>query len=287
MDRITKFPLLDETGQEIASSLEKINNSMGDYIASNNPYYAYLEDRKIGTLVSTEITKVRDYGLYDRKSLIAIDLPKCVSVGEDAFSYTALSSVNLPECQTINSLAFTACEKLKQFTAPKVTKIKNSVFSGCKSLLSVELPECTNVGESAFEDCTALSNVNLPKCITIGEYAFSSCEKLQNVNIPKCMIIKNAAFQYCNLKKIDLNVVEKIEAYAFSHCELLDCVKILNTETICVLVDKIAFNSTPIANGTGYIYVPDALVNDYKKATNWSVYANQIKPLSEYVESEE
>lgn len=63
--------------------------------------------------------------------------------------------------------------------------------------------------------------------------------------------------------------------------------KILNTETVCVLVDKIAFNSTPIANGTGYIYVPDALVNDYKKATNWSVYANQIKPLSEYVESEE
>lgn len=243
MDRITKFPLLDETGQEIVNSLEEINNSMGDYIASNNPYYAYLEDRKIGTLVSTEITKVRDYGLYDRKSLIAIDLPKCVSVGEDAFSYTALSSVNLPEC--------------------------------------------TNVGFHAFLSISLLLSVDLPKCITIGEYAFSSCEKLQNVNIPKCTIIKNAAFQYCNLKKIDLNVVEKIEAYAFSHCELLDCVKILNTETVCVLVDKIAFNSTPIANGTGYIYVPDALVNDYKKATNWSVYANQIKPLSEYVESEE
>ena len=131
MDRITKFPLLDETGQEIVNSLEEINNSMGDYIASNNPYYAYLEDRKIGTLVSTEITKVRDYGLYDRKSLIAIDLPKCVSVGEDAFSYTALSSVNLPECTNVGFHAF----------------LRISL------LLSVDLPKCITIGEYAFSSC--------------------------------------------------------------------------------------------------------------------------------------
>jgi hypothetical protein len=221
MDRITNFPLLDETGQEIASSLEEINNSMGDYIASNNPYYAYLEDRKIGTLLSTEITKVRDYALYKSESLIAIDLPKC-----------------------------------------------------------------TNVGERSFFLCTALETVNLPECITVGSAAFTECKKLQNVNIPKCTIINDSAFQRCNFKKIDLTVVEKIKAYAFWNCKSLECVKILNTETVCALADKDAFSNTPIANGTGYIYVPDALVNDYKKATNWSVYANQIKPLSEYVESE-
>ena len=243
MDRITKFPLLDETGQEIVNGLDEINNSMGDYIASNNPYYAYLEDRKIGTLVSAEITKVRDYGLYSRKSLIAIDLPKCINVGDHAFAY-------------------------------------------CTALSNVNLPECTNVGGHAFID-TPLLNVELPKCTNVGEFAFSTCEKLQNVNIPKCTIIKNNAFQFCNLKKIDLNDVEKIEADAFCNCKLLECVKILNTETVCTLADKSAFSETPIENGTGYIYVPDASVNDYKKATNWSVYANQIKPLSEYVESEE
>ncbi len=243
MDRITKLPLLDETGQEIASSLEEINNSMGDYIASNNPYYAYLEDRKIGTLLSTEITKVRDYGLYERESLMAIDLPKCVSVGEEAFYYcTALSNVNLPKCITI--------------------------------------------GMNAFDRCQSLESIELPECVDVGDYAFSLCEKLQNVNIPKCTIINQSAFQFCNFKKIDLNVVEKIESSAFWNCKLLECVKLLNTETVCALADKDAFSSTPIANGTGYIYVPDALVNDYKKATNWSVYANQIKPLSEYVESE-
>ena len=30
-----------------------------------------------------------------------------------------------------------------------------------------------------------------------------------------------------------------------------------------------------------YFYVPDDLVEDYKAATNWSVYADQIKPISE------
>lgn len=222
MDRITKFPLLDETGQEIVNSLEEINNSMGDYIASNNPYYAYLEDRKIGTLVSTEITKVRERGLYMRESLIAVDLPKCTTVDSAAFYY-----------------------------------------------------------------CTALETVNLPECRTISSRAFESCKKLQNVNIPKCTIIESDAFESCkSLKKIDLNVVERISDSVFWNCELLECVKILNTETVCVLTSKYALSNTPIANGTGYIYVPDALVNEYKKATNWSVFANQIKPLSEYVESE-
>lgn len=221
MDRITNFPLLDETGQEIVSSLDEINNSMGDYIASNNPYYAYLEDRKIGTLVSTEITKVRSRALYKRESLISIDLPKC-----------------------------------------------------------------TTVDEYAFQNCIALSNVNLPECTTVDSSAFSYCEKLQNVNIPKCTIIEGFTFEYCNFKKIDLNVVEKIGYGAFGNCKLLECVKLLNTETVCVLVDKSAFQETLIESGNGYIYVPDKLIEQYKTATNWSVFANQIKPLSEYVESE-
>lgn len=222
MDRITKFPLSDETGQEIVSSLEEINNSMGDYIASNNPYYAYLEDRKIGTLLSTEITKVRDYGLYERESLMAIDLPNCINVGSYAFSY-----------------------------------------------------------------CTALENVNLPECINVGKSAFNHCEKLQNVNIPKCTIIKDSTFQYCNFKKIDLNFVEKIEAWAFWNCTALECVKILNTETVCALANINALSRTLIEAGNGYIYVPDELIEQYRTATNWSAFANQIKPLSEYVESEE
>jgi len=43
-------------------------------------------------------------------------------------------------------------------------------------------------------------------------------------------------------------------------------------------------NNSMQAKGTGYIYVPDVLVDSYKSDANWSTYASQIKPLSEYVE---
>lgn len=41
-------------------------------------------------------------------------------------------------------------------------------------------------------------------------------------------------------------------------------------------------SSTKFVQGTGFIYVPDALVNDYKTATGWSAVASQIKGFSEH-----
>lgn len=48
-----------------------------------------------------------------------------------------------------------------------------------------------------------------------------------------------------------------------------------------------AFSNSSIAAGTGLIYVPDSLVEDYKAANYWSTYASQIKPISEYVEEDD
>ena len=44
------------------------------------------------------------------------------------------------------------------------------------------------------------------------------------------------------------------------------------------------FYATPIQNGTGYIYVPDSIVDEVKAMAFWSEGASQIRPLSEYVE---
>ena len=40
---------------------------------------------------------------------------------------------------------------------------------------------------------------------------------------------------------------------------------------------------TTIEKGTGYVYVPDDMIDTYKSATNWSTYASQIKGMSELV----
>ena len=47
------------------------------------------------------------------------------------------------------------------------------------------------------------------------------------------------------------------------------------------MADANTFVGSGIASGTGYIYVPDDLVDQYKVATNWATYASQIKGLSE------
>ena len=208
--------------KEIATALDMIVDTFEKKIAIEKPYYAYLMDFRIGDFNDDEITKVREYAFYGKKSLTSIDLAACTSIGEYAFSgCTTLTSINLPSC----------------------TSIAYGVFNNCTSLTSIDLPACTSIAYSAFSSCTALTSIDLPACTSIDSYAFNSCKSLTSI-------------------------------------------KLASTSKICTLSNSDAFKNTPIANEAGYIYVPDELIEQYKKATNWSVYANQIKPLSEYVESE-
>ena len=41
------------------------------------------------------------------------------------------------------------------------------------------------------------------------------------------------------------------------------------------------FDNTPIASGTGYVYVHPNRLSSYKSATNWSTIKNQIKSTEE------
>ena len=62
---------------------------------------------------------------------------------------------------------------------------------------------------------------------------------------------------------------------------------VVNRQKSVGILSSSGFTGSEIAKGRGYIYVPDLdsngnnLVDQYKVATNWSVYANQIKGYSE------
>ncbi len=94
---------------------------------------------------------------------------------------------------------------------------------------------------------------------TINYGAFSSCYSLTTVQLPAVTLIKMEAFANC----IKLSAV------------------VIGTKN-CVLEDWTAFVSTKIRDNKGYIYVPDDAVETYKTATNWSVFADNIRPLSEW-----
>ena len=142
----------------------------------------------------------------------------------------------------------------------RVTSIGRYTFISCSKLTSVDFPAVTNIGDEAFISCYKLTSVDFPAVTSIGGYAFSGCTNLTSVDFP---------------------VVTSIGSFAFISCSQLTAL-ILRSENVCTLSATNALNSTPIASGTGYIYVPRALVDSYKEATNWSAYAARFRALEDY-----
>ena len=84
------------------------------------------------------------------------------------------------------------------------------------------------------------------------------------------------------MKKADF-ALDIMQARFFNNCTALDTLIIRNTDTMCTLADTTTcLHNTPIASGTGYIYVPAALIEEYKAATNWTTYADQIRAIEDY-----
>jgi hypothetical protein len=80
---------------------------------------------------------------------------------------------------------------------------------------------------------------------------------------------------------LDFAKVTHIAEFAFAYSYFLETL-ILRGDTVCTLSATNAFTSTKIASKTGYIYVPRALVDNYKAATNWSGY--QFRAIEDYPE---
>lgn len=197
------------------------------------------------------------------------------TVGHNAFAYCrSLLHVDLSACKTVSTEAFRYCEELVSVNLPACTTVSKDAFLYCQSMVSVSLPACSTLNNGALSYCKTLTSVDIPMCTSLLSNAFSRCFALESIDLPACKLIETNAFYSCySLKSV-----------------------ILRSESMCSLKNTNAFNLCCHILGTvdatynpeglkdGYIYVPDALVDDYKAATNWSTYADQIKPLSEYVE---
>lgn len=140
----------------------------------------------------------------------------------------------------------------------------------------------TYLGMEVFRNYDSLAIADFPNVTSTGVNIFYACYALHTVNLPSLISISTNMFGYSSLlKRLDFPSVESIDTGAFSGCSRLVTLILRKADTVCTLKNVNAFNNTPIAKGTGYIYVPDGLVEQYKAATNWSTYANQIKPISE------
>lgn len=120
----------------------------------------------------------------------------------------------------------------------------------------------TTVGAYAFQNCSGLTSVSFPNVTSIGDYAFNAAHKLAKADLPK---------------------VTSIGQHGFSAANALEALILRNTEKVCSLGSD-AVSYTKISSGSGYIYVPAALVDSYKAAANWLNYADQIRAIEDYPE---
>ena len=168
----------------------------------------------------------------------------------------------------ISDYAFYGCSALKTVICTNATRFRSDSFTGCTALETVSLPQVRWL-DGAFKNCTALKNVDLPNLRDIQkQYAFENCTSLERIDLPACTHI---------------GVGKSYGCCAFNHCSSLS-VAILRSTTMCELDDVSVFSGTPISNGTGYIYVPKALIESYQAHEKWSYYANQFRAIEDYPE---
>ena len=129
-----------------------------------------------------------------------------------------------------------------------------------RSITEISSSSATSIGSYAFYSCSSLTTVDFPVATSIGTSAFQNCSSLTTANFPVATSIRTSAFQYCrSLKSL-----------------------LLRNNKVCTLSNTSAFSSTPISSGTGYIYVPSELIEQYKTANNWSTYASRFRALEDY-----
>lgn len=109
-----------------------------------------------------------------------------------------------------------------------------------------------------------------------------------NINLILPEITNNidasSMFQGYGGKTLDISPIvngqSKTSSYMFWNAKFT---KLIINKPYVFPLNSNDLEGTTIKKGTGYVYVPDDMVDTYKSATNWSTYASQIKGMSELV----
>ena len=228
---------------------------LGATTSSGKVYTNMLRKVEIGK----KIKNISSYAFSGCYSLSSIIISQGVtSIGSYAFfNCYSLSNIIIPQGVTsIGSYAFRSCSSLSSIIIPEsVTSIKEYTFHSCYSLSSIIIPESvTSIKEYTFHSCSSLSSIIISQGVTsIGSYAFYNCSSLSNIIIPQS--------------------VAKIESLAFSLCSGMYFYDFTRHTAVPNLSASNAFNNIP---SDCEIRVPSELIDEWKSATNWSGFAENI-----------
>ena len=142
-----------------------------------------------------------------------------------------------------------------------------------------------------FYEDRAIRSVYLPNVITLDTncLATRTIEKITLNSVIDAKEMRNCR----NLTFVDLPKTTNIAAGTFNEDYILKTIILRNTNLV-TLANVNAFNKcyhilgatdstyNPTGAKDGFIYVPKALIETYKVATNWVTFASQFRALEDY-----
>lgn len=207
-------------------------------------------------------TKIGMYAFYQCSKLGTVYAPNVTSLGNYAFRDSSLSIADFPVAENIGGYTFSGTQ-IASVNLPNVRRILNSYcFSYCKQIQEINLPSLYSMGTSCtntFDGCTALRKLNLGELEYLTGNNFNNCTSLEELDLGASITtIASNGLRY-------LTVIKKI---------------IIRTPTVCSYYTTSASYDPTSADYR--IYVPRALVDSYKTATNWSRLADKFVALEDY-----
>ena len=243
------------------------------------------------TSLPSGVTSIGSYAFHSCKSLALTSLPSGIANIENYTFYycSELALTSLPDGVTrIGDYAFYTCRKFALTSLPNGLKsIGSYAFSRCDGLALTSLPSTlTSISGYAFSGCTSLSSISCDGAITTlstGAFLGSTgyLMSITSASFPNMALSSNigqvfgstsAASACQQLAFCDIGSTTGIGASAFAYCRALETLVLRKTASVCTLANVSAFLNTPMRgyNGkTGKVYVPSALIESYKTASNW------------------
>lgn len=170
-----------------------------------------------------------------------------------------------------------------------LTSVVNTLVNERTSMIDDSLteyynPDIINTRQCAFGYCVNLISVSLPNATTFRPLAFYNSTNLKNVYVPSIKTTDRQFVTGCtSLEYLDLHKISNFYGnYTFNQCVKLKTILLRRTNSICALSGGDSFAGTPIESGTGYVYVPRSMIEEYKIATNWVTFASQFRVLEDY-----
>ena len=250
---------------QMSSEIQNINGS-GSNIEITNASYLFYEGARANYL--SEI------------------LSLCKNVTDTSYMFTRWINSSLPSSLDLSNFDTSLVTTMYgMFNSAKQISELNLSNWDLTNVLTISgmfagMPNITSLDVSSWKNTAKIKAMN---------NTFSSMLRINNINFGNfdTSSATNMSYMFYNcpqLIKADISsfTSEKLtnNSYMFNNCAKLTTL-IINNSSLFKMTNTDMLQGTPIASGTGYVYVPDNMVETYKTATNWSAYADQIKGMSE------